>query len=38
MPIKSVSMIEPGKTRQGVLHVGSPILLKLGTIVGHNEL
>ena len=35
---KSVSTIGPGKTRQRVLHGGSPILLKLGTVVGPSKL
>ena len=35
---KSVSMRKPGRTRQGVIMLKSPISLKLGTNVGYQEL
>ena len=34
---KSVSMRKPGRTRQVVMQLKSPILLKLGTNVGYGE-
>ena len=34
---KSVSMRKPGRTRQEVIQLKSPILLKLGTNVGFGE-
>ena len=36
--IKSVSMRKPGRTRQGVIMLKSPISLKLGTNVRYQEL
>ena len=36
--IKSVSMRKPGRTRQGVIMLKSPISLKLGTNVSYQEL
>ena len=36
--IKSVSMRRPGRTRQGVIMLKSPISLKLGTNVRYQEL
>ena len=35
--MKSVSMRKPGRTRQEVIQLKSPILLKLGTNVGSGE-
>ena len=35
---KSVSMRKPGRTRQGVIMLKSPISLKLGTNVRYQEL
>ena len=35
--IKSVSMRKPGRTRQEVMQLKSPILLKLGINVGFGE-
>ena len=35
--IKSVSMRKPGRTRQEVIQLKSPILLKLGINVGFGE-
>ena len=35
--IKSVSMRKPGRTRQEVIQLKSPISLKLGTNVGFGE-
>lgn len=35
---KSVSMRRPGRTRQGVIMLKSPISLKLGTNVRYEEL
>ena len=35
--IKSVSMTKPGRTRQEVIQLKSPISLKLGTNVGFGE-
>ena len=37
-PFKSVSMRRPGRTRQGVIMLKSPISLKLGTNVRYQEL
>jgi len=37
IPLKSVSMEKPGRTRQEVMLRKSPILLKLGTNVGFGE-
>ena len=34
---KSVSMRKPGRARQEVIQLKSPILLKLGTNVGFGE-
>ena len=36
--IKSVPMRKPGRTRQGVIMLKSPISLKLGTNVTYQEL
>ena len=36
--LKSVSMRKPGRTRQGVIMLKSPISLKLGTNVRYQEL
>ena len=36
--VKSVSMRKPGRTRQGVIMLKSPISLKLGTNVRYQEL
>ena len=36
--LKSVSMRKPGRTRQGVIMLKSPISLKLGTNVRSQEL
>ena len=38
MNLKSVSMRKPGRTRQGVIMLKSPISLKLGTNVRYQEL
>ena len=35
--IKSVSMRKPGRSRQEVIQLKSPILLKLGTNLGFGE-
>ena len=35
--LKSVSMTKPGRTRQEVIQLKSPILLKLGMNVGFGE-
>ena len=35
--IKSVSMRKPGRTRQEVIQLKSPILLKLGINVGFGD-
>ena len=35
--LKSVSMRKPGRTRQEVIQLKSPISLKLGTNVGFGE-
>ena len=35
--LKSVSMRKPGRTRQEVIQLKSPILLKLGLNVGFGE-
>ena len=35
--LKSVSMRKPGRTRQEVIQLKSPILLKLGINVGFGE-
>ena len=35
--LKSVSMRKPGRTRQGVIMLKSPISLKLGTNVKYQE-
>ena len=36
--VKSMSMRKPGRTRQGVIMLKSPISLKLGTNVRYQEL
>ena len=38
LDLKSVSMRKPGRTRQGVIMLKSPISLKLGTNVRYQEL
>ena len=38
LDFKSVSMRKPGRTRQGVIMLKSPISLKLGTNVRYQEL
>ena len=35
--VKSVSMRKPGRTRQEVIQLKSPILLKIGINVGFGE-